>query len=81
MKGKANRKGGIVNQPAEISEHSDVGEEQKGDQEKSQEKEKNPREKTNEPVETQPEEEADEEGDDQLPSMKRGKVTVNLDEE
>ena len=29
-KGKANRKGGIVNQQAEISEHSDIEEEQEG---------------------------------------------------
>ena len=70
-KGKANRKGGIVNQQAEISEHSKVEAEQQGDQEKRQEKK--PRENTTEPVETQPEEEADEEVDEELPSRRGGR--------
>ena len=70
-KGKKTRKGGIVNQPEENSEHSDIEKVQEVDQQKSQEKEKTPREKTNEPTqkETQAEDEADDEGDNPLPDM------------
>ena len=48
-KGKKIRKGGIVNQPEENYEHSEVEEVQDVNQQKSKE-EKNPREKTNEPT-------------------------------
>ena len=46
-KGKATKKGGIVNLPEDNSDHSELEEVQEVDQEKSQEKEKIPREYRN----------------------------------
>ena len=89
MKGKATKKGGIVNLP-DNSDHSDLEDVQEVDQENSQEKQKTALENTNGPVQKQIQkqtqrEEADEEGDDELPDIepckKRRKVTVALTEE
>ena len=75
-KGKANRKGGIVNQSVENSEHLTLKKYKSGTRRRARRRRKRPMIQYR-----HSQKRLMQRGDHQLPSTKRRKVTVNLDEE